>query len=280
MNFKGFLRICALLLALITAFCALPSCDGGEEREVVSDRAVEYFNKGVSAFNIANCISLCRASATVVDRDTNEVITGYVLYSENVYKNLGTLSARKTETFDAKTKQPTTLLPTEMTHLSTSYLKDGRIYYRLDSAEGEQRDFYLPFEEDYSSAMGLYSLGNASPAGKYAVKDGDTVRVDLRFSPEACQKSQALFIENMQAAVFSGLYDCTYSTMLLSAFMDAETGRISSYTITFTGDIAIGGKNCRVSYRYEESFLSYDAAPEIVFPDLSAFSPLKKQEKE
>ena len=280
MRLKGFWRVFALLTVLPLILCGLLGCEEKPRHEVISQQALDYFNKGVSAFNIANCISLCRASATVTDVDAGQVLTGYLLYTENVYENLGAVSSRKTETFEAHTKEPQTLPPTEMTHLSTSYLKDDRIYYQLDRAEGAQRCFYLPFSEDYSVAMGLYSLGNCSPAGKYAVREGDTVRVDLRFAPEVCQKSQEIFIENMQAAVFSGVYDCTYSTMLLSAYMDAESGRISSYTITFTGDIAIGGKNCRVSYRYEEIFLSYDAAPEIVFPDLSAFSPLKKQEKE
>ncbi len=266
-------RFCALVLCLCLLLCGLCHCK--EESEDISTEATEYLKQGLSAFWVADCLSFARASAVIRERESGKAITGYLLYSESVHHNKGHLADRQTETYQAITIDPATVLPTEMTSLSTSYLTEGRIYYQFHGKD--EKKYSLPFEEDYSSAMGLYSLSEASPVSRYGVKDGESVRVDLRFSPETCQKSQEIFIYNMQAALFGQTLPSEWSTLLLSMQMEGKERRITSYSLSFTGNCELGGESYTVSYRYEEFFTGYDAAPPIEFPDLTAFPVLKKE---
>ena len=269
MKISRITRTLSLLLSLslmLVCFGACATKDDG--RKDISREALDYFNKGISAFNIAKCLSVCRATVIVEEEGHPENTDGFVLYFENLYHNTGNDTRRMTVTYQAKTPKALTILPPEMTKISTSYVKDGWIYY---DEEGKNK-FKLPLSEDYSNGLGLYSLGNASPGGSYGIIDEGVIRADLYFSPNQCEKSQAAFIENMNAVVFGAQeVDVTYSNMILSSLMQEKTNRLSSYTISFTGNCTVGGKNYTLRYTYSEQFTSYDIDAEIAYPDLSDF---------
>lgn len=263
------IRALALLLCVGGILSCLCGCSSEKNRRRdITAEALEYFNKGVSAFNIASCVSVCRAYVIVSeDGNPESKPEGYLLYFENLYHNDGANPMRMTVTYRAMTDKPSTLMPFDMTHVSTSYLKDDWVYY--EEQDGDK--FKLPLAKDYSARLGLYSLGNASPGGSYGVIDGGVIRADLYFSPGQCQKSQEVFIANMNSAVFGKEASVNYSNMILTSYMDEQSGRLSSYEISFTGKYVTGDKSYTLRYTYNEQFTSYDTKTEIEFPDLSAF---------
>lgn len=265
--FKG---VVAFLLALVCLICPV-SCEKGDE--VISEEALEYFNRGLSAFNIADCRSIVRAYAVLKNTESGEVVNGYLLYVENLYRNEGHTGSRKSDTYYGYSKTPDKLLLSDLTKVSTSYRKEDQVYYEILQTK---RKYRVAFEEDYSSAMGLYSLGSGVPRGSYGIKGDGVTRTDLRFDGESCKTLQSVFIYNMQTALLGKEVDMTYSPLMLSTFMNEKDNRITKYTLTFTGNAEISGKAYSLSFRYEELFFEYDTEEEISFPeDLNSYEKLK-----
>ncbi|MBQ8235774.1 MAG: hypothetical protein IJZ37_03710 [Clostridia bacterium] len=268
--FVVFRSILALILALLCLFCPV-SC--AEKEEVISEEALEYFNKGLSAFNIADCKSSMRAYAILKDAQSGQTVNGYLLYTENFYKNEGHTGSRKSETYYGYSKTPDQLLPASLTHFSTSYRKDDQVYYEHLK---EHKKYRVALSEDYSSAMGLYSLGSGVPQGTYGVKGGGTVRADLIFDSKTCEKLQAVLIYNMKSALLGSDAQMTCSPLTVSAHINEKDNRFTGYTLTFTGNTEISGKAYRLSFHYEEVFFDYDTKEEIAFPaDLDTYEKLK-----
>lgn len=266
-------RVFALLLAASCLF-GICACSSGEsQRKDITKEALEYFNRGISAFNIASCLSVCRAYAVVEEKDNPTNKGGYLLYFENLYHNNGSNPQRMTVTYQALTKNPAAATPAEMNKISTSYLLDGWIYYN----EEKGKKFKLPIEQDYSSAIGLYSLGNATPGGSYGIIEDGVIRADLYFSPNQCKKTQTAFLQNMNTVIFGAQQpEVSYSNMILTSFMDEKTNRFSSYEISFTGSCTVGEKSYTVRYFFTENFVNYGTKNEIAFPeDLSSYERAK-----
>jgi hypothetical protein len=272
-------RLFSLLLCAAAILAALCSCTEGKSQSVsINNEALEYFNKGISAFNVSKCLSITRGYAVLSNDADPDSSVGYLLYMENFYDNNGAASARKTVTRHGLTKDPKNVLASELPPVSTAYLQNDWVYY----AEDGGKKFKVPLENDYANGLGLYSLGNITPGMQYGIIDEGVVRVDLYFSANQCKKSQQVFIENMNAVLLKG-YDpeVTYSGLTVSSYMDEKTGRFTSYDITFTGKCTVNGRNLTLRYTYSEQFFPCNAKNEIDFPaDLSSYETLKNTEKQ
>lgn len=271
-NTRKFLSV----LLLVPMLLALLSSCGDEETEweVVSDKALTYFNDAVTFYADCDCRSVTRAYAVLQKTDDPNVHSDYLQTYESLYHNNGKDSERLVESKYIKDSgDPAKIGFEKLEHFFTYYLKDGVCYYDFS----EDTRTKTEFSKDYSAAIGLYSLSGRTPRSFYAVKGKDTVCVDLTFPSSDSGKMEDAFLSTMNLALFGGEVEMTFSDLTVRAYIDVEEEtRFENYTVSFTGT-AKNNPAYRVTYTFFEEFSDYGVKEKISFPDFSSYVEQKAE---
>ena len=271
-------RFCAAALAVLicaggSASCKKeekPAATTPEEEESgidISSEATAYFDDAMAALKGGSYHAEARSYAIVkVDASDGRFVSSYLqTFDRDVRGSEEGETQIIVSAYTGMSETPGTVAKSELTPFYTAYVKDGYCYYDADGEREKE-----PYINSYPAHLGLYSLAGQKVESVSAIRTDDEVIVTMKFSGAVCEKSQELFVASVLLVLFGEEIALGYSGMKLTARIDPETRRMTSYAITFdtlTFDVPIK----RISFTYSEAFSDYGNDAPLEIPDLSDY---------
>ena len=222
----------ALPALLLVLFVLLTSC--GEEQsgkfEVISDRALEYFNGAMAAYKTEDCASRTVVFATAARQEENsDPPATYALVLDGTFRRGDARDgAEITARFSSSASSPQELTDELLLPLFVYRRENGERVYRY---EGEE-ETTVSSRDDFVAHIGVPSLSGRTPANFYAARQDGTVRSDLGFSSSDVSSQRAL-TSFLTAAMLGKSCGGEGRSFSASAKIDEQTGRFLSLEISF-----------------------------------------------
>ena len=248
------------LAALLSLLCTLCACESRQESVIVTDKAPELFTAAMKRFSEEAFVSFCDISLSGSIGGKEFKIVQHI---DSLYRNDLEPSLCRARSFLYPASEPD-----NKTELYESVRVGNDCYYTYDGSR-----IKTDFTSDYSSQLGLYSLGRQSPQSIYAISGNGETRIDFTFDRNACAFSQETLVVSLLRNLGVSSENCAFSSLSVSSILDDGTGAFKSLNLSFTVTHN-GEEESVIRFSYTESFSSYGTTEEIDLPDPSLYTKL------